>query len=164
MMVPPAAGDHAGRRGAGEDEDGADQDVEHALLVGQRPQKERRGQAEARVVHEDVDRPRPVAQAVGDPLHLLPVAQVRGERFDLDAVPFAQPPGDLFQANGVPGDQDEPVTVGGEPPRESVADAGSRPCDKRGGQCPSIGMSVPERILSRVIASLSRERILIYMR
>lgn len=81
-------------------------------------------QAESRVVDQPVDGAGRVLDAVGDAHHVVADGEVGGDRLDLDAVGLAQLGGDLLQAVGVAGHEDQIGAAAGEFDRERMTDAG----------------------------------------
>src|SRR4051812_6136899 len=109
-----------------------DQYVEEVLLLLEGVVEEPPLQAEARVVHQQVHRPRPVTEPRLHGRQLRTVPQVRDDHLHLGAVPLPQLRGDLLQPFPVARDEDEVVAGGGELGGERAADAGGRTGHHRG--------------------------------
>ncbi len=119
-MAPLA---HPPARGVAEDEDGAGEDVEHRLLVGEVVVEEAAPHPMARVVDEHLDRPVRGGDPLGDPREGAAVGQVGGDRLDLDGVPLPDLGRHRVETVGVPCHDDEVVATRRELVGELAADA-----------------------------------------
>ena len=86
MIVPAAAGLHGATGGSAEHQYRADHHVDGVLVRGGVGVGQRVRDTEAGVVDQQVDRLLGAGQPVGDPLHVVAVAEVGRHHLDLDTV------------------------------------------------------------------------------
>ena len=106
--------DHARQSGRAEHEHRPHEDVEHPLLGRQVAAGEPLPGGEPRVVDQQVDRARGVAQPLGDPVELGAHAQVGGDHLDLHPVVAPQLIRDRAEVDGVARHEHQTGAAGGE--------------------------------------------------
>jgi hypothetical protein len=107
-----------------------DHDVEPGLLAGHLVVEEGSGQAEARVVNEEVDGTLGVRETRAHGIRRVAVGQVGDEHLHVDAVRCPQIRGETLEPRAVARDDDEVVALAGESLGEGVADPGRRTGDE----------------------------------
>ncbi len=129
----PAAREHAGQQLVGEVDEG--DHVDHQLVVVALPVDglERAAGAEAGVVDQEVHGEAPVGEFGADTAGGVGSGEVLDQDVGGDAVGLAEALGEVVQAVGGAGDQDEVVAARGELGGELGAEAGGRAGDQSSG-------------------------------
>src|SRR5690606_4586187 len=138
---PPAAAAHGADRGVHEPHGGLHVHAQVAHLVVDVVVGEVQRQAEAGVVHEEIDPAPAVRDALADPVDVALPGEVGGEHFHGDAVLLAQSCGQLLQRVGTAGDDHEIGAVGGQ----LSGELRTQSCAGSGDECGGHQRSYPRK-------------------
>ena len=123
LMTPPwPARDHAGQEAQGQIRQGTDIQVDHVELLGARQGGGLAGEAEARIVDDDIGNETLPLEIDREFLHRVRHREVAGDRGDGDVGMRGEHALDAIELAFIAGDENETMALGGADLREGLAD------------------------------------------